>query len=218
MSANKKSVKPKKSIARNRTPAEMQGIIAALNRSQAVIEFDLSGRILDANENFLRTLDYAIEDIRGKHHSMFVEAAARESVEYRQFWEKLGRGEFDAGQYLRIGRDGKQVWIEASYNPILDAKGKPVKVVKFATDITSQKLAAAEAGGVVAAINRSQAVIEFDLSGRILDANENFLRTLGLLHRGHPRQAPQHVCRTGLPGESGIPAVLGETGPRRIST
>ena len=168
MSANKKSVKPKKSIARNRTPAEMQGIIAALNRSQAVIEFDLSGRILDANENFLRTLNYAIEDIRGKHHSMFVEAAARESVEYRQFWEKLGRGEFDAGQYLRIGRDGKQVWIEASYNPILDAKGKPVKVVKFATDITSQKLRGGGGrSGVVAAINRSQAVIEFDLSGRI---------------------------------------------------
>jgi methyl-accepting chemotaxis protein len=112
------------------------GMIAALQRSQAVIEFALDGRVLDANKNFLNTLGYTLEEIKGQHHSMFVDPAYRQTPEYRAFWEKLGRGEFDAGKYKRIGKGGKEVWILASYNPILDQSGKAFKVVKFATDIT----------------------------------------------------------------------------------
>jgi methyl-accepting chemotaxis protein len=112
------------------------GMVKALGRSQAIIEFSLDGEILSANENFLHTLGYSFEEIRGKHHSIFVDPAYRQTPEYRAFWERLGRGEFDAGKYLRIGKGGKQVWIQASYNPILDANGKPYRVVKFANDIT----------------------------------------------------------------------------------
>jgi methyl-accepting chemotaxis protein len=120
---------------------ELRGQIAAFSRSQAMIEFTLDGKILTANENFLATLGYTLDEIRGQHHSMFVDPAYRVTAEYRMFWDKLGRGEFDAGQYKRIGKGGKEVWIQASYNPILDANGRPCKVIKLATDITRAKLA-----------------------------------------------------------------------------
>ncbi|MGE0045884.1 MAG: methyl-accepting chemotaxis protein, partial [Hyphomonadaceae bacterium] len=114
------------------------GSLAALNRSQAIIEFTLEGKILGANENFLKTVGYSLEEVRGQHHSMFAPPELRASAEYRAFWDKLGRGEYDAGQYKRIGKGGREIWIQASYNPILDGNGKPFKVVKFATDITDQ--------------------------------------------------------------------------------
>jgi len=116
--------------------------IAAIGRAQAVIEFSLDGKILVANANFLQAVGYSMEEIRGQHHSMFVDPAYRQSVEYRMFWEKLGRGEYDAGQYKRVAKGGREIWLQASYNPILDADGKPCKVVKFATDITQQVHAA----------------------------------------------------------------------------
>ena len=119
--------------------ANFEGQIAAINRAQAVIEFGLDGKVLTANDNFLKALGYTLDEIRGQHHSMFVDAAYRQSPEYRAFWDRLGRGEFDAGQYKRIGKGGREVWIQASYNPILDLNGKPMKVVKYATDITAQK-------------------------------------------------------------------------------
>lgn len=118
------------------------GVLTALDKAQATIEFTTDGKILTANQNFLMTVGYSLDEIRGQHHSMFCEAAYRSSPEYRAFWEKLGRGELDAGQYKRIGKGGKEVWIQASYNPILDGNGKPFKVVKFATDITAQVMAA----------------------------------------------------------------------------
>lgn len=153
--------------------------IDALNRSQAVIEFTLDGVIIDANENFLSTLGYRLEEIKGKHHSMFVEPAERESADYRQFWEKLKRGEFQAGQYKRIAKGGKEIWIEANYNPILGKDGRPCKVVKFATDVTKAKSEYADLRGQIEAIRKAQAVIEFNLDGTIIDANDNFLKTLG---------------------------------------
>lgn len=156
-----------------------QGMSAAINRSQAVIEFTLDGKILNANENFLAAIGYALIEIEGQHHSMFVEPAERASPEYRAFWAKLARGDFDSGQYKRIAKGGREIWIQASYNPVFDSAGRPVKVVKFATDITEQKQAFANFEGQLAAINKSQAVIEFALDGRILHANENFLKTLG---------------------------------------
>ena len=117
-----------------RRRADLEGQIAAINKSQAVIEFELDGTILDANDNFCKTLGYTIEEIKGKHHSMFAEGAFASSPEYEQFWAKLRSGEYQAGEYKRIGKGGKEVWIQASYNPILDADGKPFKVVKYATD------------------------------------------------------------------------------------
>ena len=159
--------------------ADLEGQIAAIGKAQAVIEFTLDGRILTANENFLKTVGYSLDEIKGQHHSLFVEPAYRSSSEYRLFWEKLGRGEYDAGQYKRIGKGGVEVWIQASYNPILDASGKPFKVVKYATNITETRLKAANYEGQLAAISKAQAVIEFTLDGKIVNANENFLATLG---------------------------------------
>jgi methyl-accepting chemotaxis protein len=153
--------------------------LAALQKSQAVIEFTPDGTILTANENFLKTMGYTLAEIRGRHHSMFVEPAYKDSAEYREFWAKLRRGEYQAAQFKRLGKGGKEVWLEASYNPVLNAQGRPCKVVKFATDISKQKADSAEVLGKVEAIGRSQAVIEFTLDGTILDANENFLKTMG---------------------------------------
>ncbi len=159
--------------------ADFEGQIAAINKAQAVIEFSLDGKIRRANENFLKTLGYTMDEVRDQHHSMFVEPVYRASPEYKAFWEKLGRGEYDAGQYKRIGKGGKEVWIQASYNPIVDANGKPFKVVKYATDVTEQKLKFADYEGQLAAISKAQAVIEFSLDGRIITANDNFLKTFG---------------------------------------
>src|SRR5262249_42869612 len=144
-----------------------------------VIEFNLDGSIVNANDNFLKAMGYKLAEIQGKHHSMFVEQAERNSAAYREFWAALNRGEYQAKEYKRIGKGGREVWILASYNPIMDERGKPFGVVKFATDVTAQKLKTADSAGQLAAIGKSQAVIEFNLDGTIIDANENFQRALG---------------------------------------
>ena len=159
--------------------ADAMGKLAAMDKSQAVIEFTLDGAVITANDNFLSVLGYRLDEIVGQHHSLFVEPAYKASAEYTQFWAKLNRGEFDAGEYKRIGKGGKEVWIQASYNPIHDAEGKVSKVVKFATDITEEKVRSADAAGKLAAIDKAQAVIEFTLDGKVLTANENFLSVLG---------------------------------------
>jgi methyl-accepting chemotaxis protein len=151
----------------------------AISRAQAVIEFNLDGTVVTANENFLKALGYSLGEIRGKHHSMFVEPAMRDSAAYREFWANLNRGQYQAGEFKRIGKSGREVWILASYNPVLDEKGKPFKVVKFATDVTEQKLKTADLAGQIAAISKSQAVIEFNMDGTVITANENFLKVLG---------------------------------------
>lgn len=159
--------------------ADFTGQIDAISKSQAVIEFDLDGLILNANENFLTTMGYNLNDVKGQHHSMFVGPADKHRPEYRAFWEKLGRGEYDSGVYKRQGRGGKEVWIQASYNPIMDMNGKPFKVVKYASDVTESKLKNADYSGQIQAIGKSQAVIEFNLDGTIINANENFLSAVG---------------------------------------
>lgn len=153
--------------------------IDAIDRSQAVIEFKLDGTVITANSNFLNALGYRLEDIQGKHHSLFIETAERESTTYREFWDALRRGELRAGEFMRIAKGGRAVWIQASYTPLLDRSGKPFKVVKFATDITAQKLKNFDYEGQIAAIHKSQAVIEFNLDGTIIKANDNFLATVG---------------------------------------
>ena len=158
---------------------DLKAQLAAIDRAQAVIEFDLDGLVLNANANFLATLGYTLDEIKGKHHSMFVEPAYRASAEYREFWAALNRGEYQAAEYKRIGKNGKEVWIQASYNPILGPDGKPYKVIKFATDVTGQKLENADYQGQLQAIGKSQAVISFNMDGTILSANDNFLKALG---------------------------------------
>ena len=159
--------------------ADFEGQLAAIGKSQAVIEFNMDGTIITANENFLVTVGYALDEIKGKHHRMFAEPVYAASAEYREFWNKLNRGEFDNGEYRRLGKGGKEVWIRASYNPIFDMNGKPFKVVKYATDVTADKLQSADFEGQLAAIGKSQAVISFNMDGTIIEANENFLQTVG---------------------------------------
>src|SRR5690554_3803513 len=145
--------------------AEAASKVDAIMRSQAVIEFTLGGEIITANENFLTAMGYGLEEILGQHHAMFVDAEFAASQAYRDFWHALGQGEFQAAEYRRIAKGGREVWIQASYNPVLDKSGKPVKVINFATDITEQKIRASDHAAQIAAIGRVQAVIEFDLDG-----------------------------------------------------
>ena len=112
--------------------------IEAISEAQAVIEFKMDGTIVTANSNFLKTVGYTLGEIKGQHHSMFAPEAYARSPEYKAFWAKLNRGESDDGRYLRIGKGGKEIWIQARYSAINDAQGKPYKVVKYASDITEQ--------------------------------------------------------------------------------
>jgi methyl-accepting chemotaxis protein len=156
--------------------ADLTAVYDALDRVQAIIEFDLDGTVLSANENFLQVLGYERDEVVGRHHRMFCEPSVVESEEYAEFWRKLERGEHHAAEFKRLRKDGRAIWLQASYNPVYGADGKPVRVVKFATDVTAAKLERAEFEGKIEAINRAQAVIEFDLEGNVLAANENFLR------------------------------------------
>jgi methyl-accepting chemotaxis protein len=159
--------------------AEFLAKLVALDRVQAVVEFDLNGTILSANEAFCKAMGYPLEELRGKHHRILCEPDWTQRSAYKEFWEKLGRGEFESGEYKHLGKGGHEVWITASYNPVFDAAGRAVKVVTFATDITDEKKIRADMLGKMQAIDRFQAVIEFKLDGTITDANKNFLDAVG---------------------------------------
>ncbi len=163
----------------NNQQDDLKGQLDAINRSQAVIEFELDGTIIKANENFLNALGYTLEEIQGKHHSIFCESHYTASSEYKAFWDNLRQGNFSSGEYMRLTKDGTEIWIQASYNPVFDSEGNPLKVVNFASDVTAQKKQFADFQGKIDAINKSQAVIEFELDGTIVKANENFLTTVG---------------------------------------
>lgn len=153
--------------------------LAALDASQAVIEFELDGTIVTANANFLTAVGYALEEIKGKHHSIFVDPQERDGADYRRFWEDLRAGKFRQAEYKRFGKGGREVWIQASYNPLIGRGGKPYKIVKYATDISAEKLRSAAIAGQLSALDRAQAVIEFNLDGTIITANKNFLGAVG---------------------------------------
>ncbi|HNI28080.1 MAG TPA: PAS domain-containing protein, partial [Leptospiraceae bacterium] len=142
-------------------------------------EFKMDGTVITANEIFLSVMNYTLEEIKGHHHGMFAEPAYVQTEEYRQFWDALRRGEFRSSEIKRLGRDGKEVWLQAVYSPIFDLNGRPFKVVKYASDITPQKLRNADYEGQIAAIRKSQAVIEFRMDGSIVGANDIFLNTMG---------------------------------------
>ncbi|KQP54940.1 PAS domain-containing methyl-accepting chemotaxis protein [Methylobacterium sp. Leaf108] len=154
-------------------------VLRALDKSLGRIEFSLDGRILRANQPFLDVIGYRLDEIEGRPHAMLVPEAERDSAEYRAFWEQLRQGQFQSREFKRVGKGGRTIYIQASYNPVLDRRGRPVKIVKFATDITAQKARDAVYQGQIAALDRSQAVIHFTLDGTITDANENFLSTMG---------------------------------------
>lgn len=158
---------------------QQQAQWAAINRVMAVIEFDLQGRILTANQNFLQLMGYRLDELVGQHHRLFVDAQTAASSDYHQFWQRLNNGECLADRYPRVTKSGRCVWIEASYNPVFDKHNRPVKIVKFATNITSRVEAEFDAKGRLDAINRAMAVIEFDLEGKILAVNDNFLQVMG---------------------------------------
>ncbi|MEM9364570.1 MAG: PAS domain S-box protein [Planctomycetota bacterium] len=151
----------------------------AIQRVSAVIEFLPDGTIVDANENFLAATGYRLDEIQGKHHRIFCDPDYAASDEYRQLWTRLASGEPTCSEFRRIAKGGREIWIHGSYNPIYDQRGRVTGVVKFATDITAQRMRTAEFEGKVNALSRSQAVIEFDLNGNILTANENFLSAVG---------------------------------------
>ncbi|WIX33375.1 PAS domain-containing methyl-accepting chemotaxis protein [Salinicola sp. JS01] len=182
-----------------RAVAEYEGKVKAIDRAQAVIEFDLDGHVLTANQHFLDTVGYTLEEIEGRHHALFCQPEYAKSDEYRQFWARLRQGEFYSGEFRRLDKHGRDIWLQATYNPILDAGGRPYKVVKFAHDVTAERQRNAEFKGRINAIDRAQAVIEFDLKGNILAANQNFLDTLGYhadeIEGQHHRMfcAPDHV-------------------------
>ena len=191
--------------------------IAAVNRAQAMIEFKLDGTIITANENFLTTMGYSLAEIQGRHHSMFVEPAERDSAAYRDFWAastavNIGRG-------IQADRQGRQGGLDSGdlQSILIDEAGKPFSVVKFATDVTEQKLISADLPGQIDAIGKSQAVIEFNMDGTIITANDNFLNALGYSLDRDQRQASQHVCRPAEHDRAAIPRFLGELQPRPIS-
>lgn len=164
---------------RRRLELDYEGQIAAIRRSQAVVEFDLDGTIRDANEIFLQTIGYRLDEIQGQHHSLLVDGELQASAEYREFWQRLNKGEHLAGEFRRIGKNGKEVYIQGVYSPILDNQGRPFKVIKIATEVTQTRLRNADFEGQVRAIGRVQAVVEFELDGTITTANDNFLQAMG---------------------------------------
>lgn len=183
---SKKRVSKKDAKAPSRTSVTQvlngvnrQGLVAAIDKTQAVVEFDMDGRILVANDKFLDMMGYTLDEVRGRHHSLFVAREDRDSPEYAEFWAKLKRGEFASGEFKRIAKGGREVWIQGAYSPILDKQGKPVEVVKLSRDVTQQKLQKVNYEGQLDAINKSQAIVEFDMEGTILHANEQFLKTVG---------------------------------------
>ncbi len=191
-------------LDRLRSGRAMRRQLDALYRNQAVIEFDAQGTILAANENFTKTIGYALSDLKGRHHRMLVDPDEADTRDYAQFWERLRSGEAFVGRCRRIRGDGSDIWLQANYSPILDESGKVVRIVKYAMDITSQALQDAEAQSQLAAVSRAQAVIEFGLDGTILRANRNFLAAMG--YQDEREIVGQHHRIFMPPEERGSPA------------
>jgi len=150
----------------------------ALSKAQAMISFAPDGTILEANENFLKTLGYRLEEIVGKHHRIFCDEELRQSPDYQRFWPDLAAGRFQSGQFRRQSKAGDDVWIEATYNPVFHG-GRVVRILKIASDITASKIAALHDGNRLRAIDQSQAIIEFEVDGAVVQANDNFLKAMG---------------------------------------
>jgi PAS domain S-box-containing protein len=185
----------------SKTSAEMTGVIAGINATMATIEFTPDGTVVTANDNFLKSMEYTLDKIKGKHHRLFAPKEVLESEEYKTFWTKLASGEAITGIFKRISSSGKVVWLNAIYNPILNANGDVVKVIKFATDITLQQEMLAESSGVITGINTTMATIEFTPDGTVITANDNFLKSMGytldkIKGKHHKLFAPKEVIES----------------------
>jgi methyl-accepting chemotaxis protein len=161
------------------TVANQAGLLDAIDRSMAVIEFDLNGVVLRANDNFLMTVGYQREQVIGQQHRKFCPPEFARSSQYSELWSRLNNGHFESGTFERVNSKGEPIWLEASYNPIKDASGRVVKVVKYALDVTAKVQQESESNAKLQAIDRAMAVIEFDLSGNVITANQNFLTRMG---------------------------------------
>ena len=153
--------------------------LKALYSTQAVLELDPQGHILFANAQFLDLMGYELDELRGQHHRIFLDPADAQARDYRDFWARLARGQAFVGRCRRIDRQGREVWLQANYSPVLDSRGQVLRVVKYAMDISAEVLRDAEASSQLAAVGRAQAVIEFGLDGSILRCNRNFLQAMG---------------------------------------
>nr|WP_085588542.1 PAS domain-containing methyl-accepting chemotaxis protein [Pseudomonas sp. B14(2017)] len=159
--------------------ASLQAKLAAISRSMAMIEFTPDGTILDANERFCQAMGYSAEELRGKHHRLFCDPGYAKSAEYQQLWRELGQGKAISGTFERIDKAGREVWLEASYMPVLDEQLQVTSVIKVASDISQRVMEEHESESLLKAISRSMAVIEFTPQGRVIKANQNFLDTMG---------------------------------------
>jgi len=159
--------------------ADCKATLAALDSSMAVIEFQPDGTILGANSNFLRVMGYRLEEIHARHHRLFCTPKYTNSGAYQNFWTRLSNGEFINDRFQRVDKQGREIWLEASYNPVRDASGRVIKVVKIATDVTARVQKEQEQESQIKAINRSMATIEFNRQGEVISANENFLAVMG---------------------------------------
>ncbi|AEP08800.1 methyl-accepting chemotaxis protein [Micavibrio aeruginosavorus] len=154
---------------------QMDGVsqIASIHKSMAVIEFNMDGTIITANKNFLDTVGYGLDEVKGHHHRMFMEASEADSAEYRKFWDDLRAGQYQSSEYKRVGKGGREIWIQASYNPVFDLNGRPFKVVKFATDVTKQVIAKQNAGKMI----ESAAVGTEELSASVKEITESMTKS-----------------------------------------
>ncbi|MCV4343481.1 methyl-accepting chemotaxis protein [Pseudomonas capsici] len=180
----------------------LKGLMGALERSMAVAEFDLDGKLIRANDNFLTAMGYRAEDLTGKNHREFCSPALVRSSQYNELWSSLRAGRFVSGTFQRVDRNGQNVWLEASYNPVLDAQGKPFKVVKYALDVTQKVMQDSESRGKLAAVDRAMAVCEFDLNGNVLTANDNFLNVMGYALNEIKGKHHRGFCEQGLVNSS----------------
>ncbi|MDY1019163.1 PAS domain-containing methyl-accepting chemotaxis protein [Pseudomonas coleopterorum] len=180
-----------------------QGLVASLDRSMAIVELSLDGKVMSANANFLRVMGYRVEQVSGLSHSDLCPTTLVRSPAYSEFWTKLRSGEFFSGTFQRVDAKGQNVWLEASYNPVLDEHGKVYKVVKYALDVSQKVLQEAEASSKLNAIDRAIASIEFDLNGNILHANENFLKTMGFVLGDLKGKHHRMLCEASLVDSSG---------------
>jgi len=183
------------------TITEQSGLLEAIDRSMAVIEFDLDAVVLRANDNFLKTTGYKAEQVIGQSHRQFCPPEFARSSQYTELWSRLKNGQFQSGTFERVDSQGRPIWLEASYNPIKDASGRVVKVVKYAMDVTAKVQRESEANAKLQAIDRAMAVIEFGLDGNILTANQNFLTRMGytqteLKGKHHRLFCPAHLANS----------------------
>ncbi|KZN64727.1 hypothetical protein N473_13120 [Pseudoalteromonas luteoviolacea CPMOR-1] len=179
----------------------LEQTLASVGRSTAIIEFTPEGKIITANDNFLKVMEYELDELIGKHHRIFCDKQYTGSSDYQRLWQNLNQGEFFSGTIERFTRSGKQLWLEASYNPVFSIDGNLVKIIKFASDVTKREHTAVSQQNLIDALYRSMAVIEFDVSGNVLTANNNFLAATGyrleeIQGQHHRLFCPEHIVQS----------------------